>query len=129
MFIRFVGGAINGDSHVEAGLFYTAYKVRNEHTLPDYDLDQLQDLFAWFDANLESPSDFRLKQGWRRRRAICWFKSSAHEHLAKAREIIAVLESNDVHIRTIKSERLGYVLYEDEAQVFAQPFADTKLKH
>lgn len=129
MFIRFVGGAINADSHVEAGLFYTAYKVKYEHTLPDYDLDQLQDLFAWFDINLESPSDFRLKQCWRSRRAVCWFKSSAHEHLAKAREIILVLESNDVYIRTIKAERPGYVLYEDEAQAFAQPFADTKLKH
>lgn len=59
--------------------------------------------------------------------AICWFKDSAYEHLVKAREMVALLENNDVYIRTVKSEKSGYVLYEDDAQVFAQPFADMKL--
>ena len=32
----------------------------------------------------------------------------------------------DVFIRTTKVERTGYVLYEDEAQVLAEPFADMR---
>ena len=37
-----------------------------------------------------------------------------------------ILERNDVYIRTIKVERTGYVLYEDEAQILAEPFADIR---
>ena len=38
----------------------------------------------------------------------------------------AILERNEVFIRMIKAQRAGYILYEDEAQVFAQPFADIR---
>jgi hypothetical protein len=127
MFIRFVSGEIDAISCVETGLFCAAYKLKYEGELPEYELDRLLDLLAWFDINLMSPSEFRLRKDWRRRRAICWFKSSAHEHLAKAREMAALLESNDVYIGAIKSEKIGYTLYEDDAQVFAQPFADMRL--
>jgi hypothetical protein len=127
MFIRFVCGEVDARSYVEAGLFSAAYRLAYEHALPEYEYDQLLDLLRWFSEHLESPSDFRLRQAWRMSRAICWFKDSAHEHLAKAREMVALLENNGIYIRTIKSERPGYVLYEDEAQVFAQPFADTWL--
>jgi hypothetical protein len=127
MFIRFVSGDINAQSHAQAGLFCAAYKLRDEGELPEYELDRLSDLLGWFDAYLRSPFDFRLRSGWRSRRAICWFKSSAHEYLARAREMINLLEANDVYINTIKSEKIGYKLYEDDAQVLAQPFSDMRL--
>ncbi len=41
--------------------------------------------------------------------------------------MVTILEGNDVYIRTIKSEKIGYRLYEDDAQVLAQPFSDMKL--
>ncbi len=43
--------------------------------------------------------------------------------------MVALLEDNDVYIRTIKSEKIGYRLYEDDAQVLAQPFADMRLNY
>lgn len=127
MFIRFVSGEIDADLHVERGLFSAAFRLRDECDLPEYELDRLLDLLDWFNLNLRSPFEFRLRKFWRSRRAICWFKASAHRHLAKAREMVALLETNGVYIRTIKSENTGYLLYEDEVQVFAQPFADMKL--
>ena len=126
MFIRFVSGEINERSHVQAGLFCAAYKLRDEHELPEYELNRLLDLLAWFNAHLRSPFEYRLRKSWRSAVAICWFKSSAHEHLEKAREMIALLEDNGLYISTIKSEKVGYKLYEDDAQVLAQPFADTR---
>ena len=126
MFIRFVSGDIHANSHVEVGLFCAAYKLRYEGDLPEYELNVLLDLLGWFNVNLESPFEFRLRKSWRSDRAVCWFKSSAHEYLAKARDMVALLENNGVYIRTIKSERAGYLLYEDEAQVLAQPFADMR---
>ena len=127
MFIRFVSGDIDTQSHAPEGLFCAAYKLRYEGELPEYELDRLLDLLGWFNIHLRSPFDHRLRRGWRSRRAICWFKSSAHEYLARAREMITILEGNDVYIRTIKSEKIGYRLYEDDAQVLAQPFSDMKL--
>jgi hypothetical protein len=37
-----------------------------------------------------------------------------------------VLERNDVFMRMIKSRTVGYVIYEDEAQVIAQPSAEVR---
>jgi len=41
--------------------------------------------------------------------------------------MIAILENHGVHVRTIKTVRPGYVVYEDEFQVVAAPFADSNL--
>ena len=127
MFIRFVSGEIDARSHTQAGLFCAAFKLIYESELPDYELDRLLDLIEWFNVYLRSPFKSRLRKSWRGPMAICWFKSCAHEHLAKARELAALLENNDVYIRTIKSEKIGYRLYEDDAQVLAQPFADVRV--
>jgi hypothetical protein len=127
MFIRFVSGDVDARSHTEAGLFCAAYKLRYEGELPEYELDRLLDLLWWFDIYLRSPFEYRVRKRWRSTKAICWFKSSAHVYLEKARELISLLEDNDVYIRTIKSEKIGYRLYEDDAQVLAQPFADMRL--
>jgi len=48
------------------------------------------------------------------------------EHLARMRELIAVLENHEVPVRIIKTTRPGYVVYEDEFQVVSEPFRDMK---
>jgi hypothetical protein len=126
MFIRFVSGQIDERSHVSAGLFCAVCELRYETTLPDYESDRLAELMGWFNCHLEAPFDYRLRSPWRARRSICWFRSSAHEHLARAREVVQLLEGHDIFMRTVKSRRTGYVLYEDEFQVLAEPFADMR---
>ena len=58
---------------------------------------------------------------------MCWFKPTATEHIAKVREISCILQQNGVYVRLIKAQRPGYVIYEDEYQVVAEPFADLDL--
>jgi len=58
---------------------------------------------------------------------VCWFKSSARAHLAKIHEMICVLEQHEVYVRTLKAHRPGYIVYEDEHQVVAEPFSDLNL--
>jgi hypothetical protein len=41
--------------------------------------------------------------------------------------MITILERNDIFIWTIRSRKTGCVYYEDEAQVFAEPFDDVRL--
>jgi hypothetical protein len=128
MFIRFFSGEIDERSHVSVGLFCAAYKLLDEDSLADYEFAVVTDLMGWFNLNLKGPFGSRLRSRWRAPRSICWFKSTAHEHLARARELAAILKEADVFINTIRCHRAGYVLYEDEVQVLAQPFADLRFR-
>ena len=58
---------------------------------------------------------------------MCWFKSSAREHIAKVYEMAYLLEENSFAVRVFRSRRVGYIVYEDEHQVVAEPFSDVRL--
>ena len=126
MFIRFVSSNIHDRSLKSEGLFCAAAKLRWSAGLPDYEVEALIELRDWFNLYLASPFDY-LPRGKNYYRAISWFKANACEHLARAWELIEILERNDILIWTIKSRRTGYVYYEDEAQVFARPYYDPRL--
>jgi len=126
MFIRFVCGEIDEDSHVSAGLFCAVFNLLDDPTLDDNDYAALADLMGWFGSNLKGPFEYRLKSTRRARRAICWFRSTAHAHLSQAWELATLLERNNVFVWMIKAARTGYILYEDEAQVLAEPFAEIR---
>lgn len=126
MFIRFVSGEVDEDSHVSAGLFIATFDLLYDPLLSYDEYWALRELIDWFNEHLKEPFEYRLRAAWRVQRAICWFKPTAHEHLSRAWELATILERNNVFVRTIKVPRTGYVLYEDEAQVLAEPFADIR---
>ena len=126
MFIRFVSTEMDEDSLVSTGIFLAAGDLLYDPLLPDDEYYPLRELMDWFNEHLKGPYDYRLRAPRRARRAICWFKPTAREYLSRAWHMAWILERNDVFIRTIKVERTGYVLYEDEAQVLAEPFADIR---
>ena len=97
--------------------------------LPDYEYERLRDILVWFSKNLETPDRFSpsSRRGRGRSKAVCWFKPTAHEHLAHAREMASLLEDYGVPIWTLKSSKVGYVVYEDVHQVVAEPDAYTRL--
>jgi hypothetical protein len=41
-------------------------------------------------------------------------------------QLEAVLEAHGYHVSMLREERVGYVAHEDEHQVIAEPFADTR---
>lgn len=127
MFIRFVSAEIDETSHVRVGLFGAAYQIWLDDELPDYEIEALLQAKWWFDVHVRSPFDY-LRESKRYDRAICWFKSCAREHIAHAWELASVLERNGIPIWVVKTERTGYVYYEDEAQVFAEPFRDIRVR-
>ncbi len=126
MFLRFVTGEIDCDSHVSAGLFRAADKLMEEVWLRDYEYEALWELMDWFDKHLKSPYDYRLKPAWLAERSICWFRSTAREHLRRAWEMAAILNERGIVVRMIKCETPGYVIYEDQLQVLAYPYPDVK---
>ncbi|RWN46688.1 MAG: hypothetical protein E5Y04_27165 [Mesorhizobium sp.] len=130
MFLRFVrSNAIKG-THAREGFFGAAYELRGQPDVDRHTLDQLEDRLAWFRQNLAIPPRFNLSRskGFYRRettQGLSWFKPTATEHLARAFDLAALLARHGHHVDVMKSSRLGYVVYEDEYQIVAEPFSDT----
>jgi hypothetical protein len=55
-------------------------------------------------------------------KAISWFKDIAKDHLAHIRDLVAILRSHGIAVNMLKSDRFGYVVYEDEYQIVAEPY-------
>lgn len=81
----------------------------------------------WFNDHLEKPTRFTASKPpfcRKKNKAISWFKDTAHEHLARIRLLVAILQNHDVPVRMLKTERVGYVVYEDQYQIVAEPFSE-----
>jgi hypothetical protein len=127
MYLRFVVADIDEDSERALGVFHAVWNLRDAGKLYPHDEEQHDSIRWWFDDNLEKPTRFTASKPpfYRKKsKAISWFKDSATEHLARVRELVAILEAHGVPVRMLKAQRVGYVVYEDEHQVVAEPFAD-----
>ena len=109
------------------GVFKIAYEIRG--TLPA-DAPYAAELavqLAWFEANMAIPTRFSKSRHPRAREtAVCWVKASAVDHVRRLRLLVALVEeAGRVWIDELRTERPGYVVFEDDHQVVALPFADT----
>lgn len=129
-YVRFVIRRKDEDSHVEQGIFQAvaqaeqgifraAAQALEWRTITGADADELNDLRAWFSENLAKPSSFGRDKF---RLGICWFKTDAAEHISRIWEMVRVLERNGVYVKKIRTDKPGYVIYEDEWQLVAEPF-------
>jgi len=129
MYLRFVVTEIDEDSERALGVFHAVRCLRDMGKLYPYEEDHHDMVRWWFNENLERPTRFTASRApfYRKKsRALSWFKDTATEHLARVRDLVAILENHGVPVRTRKAKRVGYVVYEDEYQIVAEPFADTE---
>ncbi len=118
-YIRFVVGHKDEDSHVEQGVFQAVAQALEWQAITGDDARALNKLRLWFSDNLEKPTAFgrgRLNLG------ICWFKAESLEHISQMWKIIDILERNHIYVKKITTEKPGYVIYEDEWQLVAEPY-------
>lgn len=123
-YIRFVIGRKDEDSHVEQGIFQATALALEWQSITGSDAEELNELRAWFSDNLNRPTSFgrdKLRLG------ICWFKTEAAEHIARIWEMVQILERNGINVKNIRTDRPGYVIYEDEWQLVAEPFREGTL--
>lgn len=129
MFIRFVVDEKDEESLVPVGVFHALGRLENIGVLHEVESVLAKQHYQWFKDNLKTPTKFtrsKSKAPYRKKRkAISWFKDTASEHLRRLRDINAILEQHDVRVRMITTDRPGYIVYEDDFQVAAEPFADT----
>lgn len=129
MFVRFVVSRKDPDSEVSQGVFAAAYDLRHSGQLNPHEIEEMDDAVAWFAENLEKPSRFNrtTSKGFHRRvaKGISWFKPTATEHIDQIRRMAAVMDEHGWLVSMIKTRNPGYVVYEDDDQVVAEPFSDT----
>ena len=129
-FVRFVISDLHPDSGVRNGLFDLAYALRDSDDVLEEHRQLLADHLAWFAKNLAKPKRFNRSssKGYYRRatKGIAWFRDSAGDHIARMHEMKRIAELYGHTVEVILEERVGYLVYEDEAQVVAEPFADTR---
>jgi hypothetical protein len=118
-YVRFAVGTKDETSYVGRGIFQAAAVALERGEVTGADAEELNDLRHWFGKNLEAPTTFgraRLRLG------ICWFKSDSVEHISRIWEMVRILERNGIYVKKITTDRPGYVVYEDELQLVAEPF-------
>jgi hypothetical protein len=126
MFIRFVTTKLDHRSGRRQGLFQAAADLRDMHSLLDHEDSRLDEIRDWFSKNLKKPDRMSVSaKPHAKAQTISWFKHTATEHISRMRAFAAILELHDIVVEVIKTERPGYVFYEDDFQVAAYPFADT----
>ncbi|MFY7916503.1 MAG: hypothetical protein ACOVPA_17750, partial [Rubrivivax sp.] len=54
-----------------------------------------------------------------------WFKDTAAEHIRQMRLLADILERHGIQVDMLRTRRPGYVVYEDDHQVAAEPYSDT----
>jgi hypothetical protein len=128
IYLRFVVEDIHKDSGKELGVFHAVLRLREQGKLDQHE-EELHDLTRqWFNENLEKPTKFTASKPPNYRKpakAISWFKASAAEHPSHIRDLVKILESHHIDVQMLKTERVGYVVYEDQFQIVAEPFKET----
>jgi hypothetical protein len=118
-YVRFVIGRKDDNSHVEQGIFQAAGTALKSQNITGAEASHLNELQTWFSENLERPAAFgrgRLRLG------VCWFKTASTKHISRIWEMVNVLERHGIYVKKIRTDRPGYIVYEDEWQVVAEPF-------
>jgi hypothetical protein len=129
MYLRFAVEEVHKHSHRRLGVFHALAQLRDAKKLNSYEEEHFRVVSKWFSVHLDTPTRFTAAKppyGRKKRKAISWFRDSAQEHIDRIREIVAILENHGVSVRMLKTDRVGYVVYEDEHQVVAEPFSDAQ---
>jgi len=123
MFVRFAIVEKDKRSHMGQGLLHAAYALCANGELAAHEEPLIWDIFGWFDRRLPIPTRFaRSSRPHAEFKAVSWFKYTAREHIARMTELAAVLVERGRIVERFTTDRPGYIVYEDEYQVVAEPF-------
>lgn len=126
MFTRFVVHTNDEDSGRRQGLFQALAKLHAEGRLAGHHRDAYLEIQDWFRLHLARPDSFaRAVRPHAKKVALSWFKDSAAEHIRQMRRASFILEEHEVAVLVLQTKRPGYIVYDDEHQVTAEPYADT----
>jgi len=111
------------------GALQCAFELAKKAGVDKDDRRTLEDMLGWFSKELPAPDRFsrsRSKGHYRRyTKGVCWFKPSATEAIRQMRGIAELLSRYGYAVEERRTTRPGFVVYEDEQQLVAEPFSET----
>jgi hypothetical protein len=123
MYVRFVVPEIDETSGCERGIFQAMYRLWRQGDLAPHEEAWWAELRTWLNVDLDEPTRLsRSRRPGASECALSWFKASATDHIARAREVVELLAQHNIQSRILTSDRPGYIVYEDDYQVAAEPF-------
>jgi hypothetical protein len=127
MYIRFVINTLDARSGRRKGIFAGMGLLKRRDDLHPEDFKCYRALADWFNENLDMPPRFnRSSRPHATPKALSWFKDSAAEHIARTRELAEIFDKYNIPVTMLKTDRPGYIVYESDKQVVAEPYADTQ---
>lgn len=125
-FVRFVIPETDADSGRRQGLFQALADLDDRGELLAEEQRTYDQICNWFRKNLRKPRSFtRSSKPHAKKVALSWFKDTATDHVRRMRELAVILEAHGIPTQMVRSDRPGYIVYEDHHQVAAEPFSDT----
>lgn len=126
MFLRFVIDDLDAGSGRRQGLLRRGGALQGSGRMRAEDAARLEQIHEWFNAHLPVPDRFALSsRPHAKAQALSWFRDSAEAYIARMREYQWIVERYRVRVEMLQTRRPGYVVYQDDYQVVAYPFADT----
>ena len=126
MFVRFVIHENHEDSGRRQGIFQAVSDLEHAGVLLQHEQQQYDEIYEWFRFNLKKPKSFsRSSKPHAKNVALSWYKDSAVEHIAKTQGLVEILRAHGVAVDLLRTDRPGYIVYEDSCQVAAEPFRET----
>lgn len=123
-FIRFVVPERDSRTGQPMGLMSLAYAALRAGEIEAAREDELRESLTWLESNLPVPNRFARKHNvsHKETHGISWVKSEANEVVRRLRRIAEVLIDHGHPVEMKITARPGYVVYEDDWQVVAEPF-------
>jgi hypothetical protein len=126
MYVRFVIHKNNEDSGRRQGVFQAMADLDDEGALLEHEQQEYKRIYEWFRQNLKTPRSFsRSSKPRAKNLALSWYKDTAIEHIANMHALAQVLQGHGILVDVLRTDRPGYVVYEDQYQVAAEPFKET----
>ncbi len=121
MYVRFVVGDDAENAYWLTGVFVEARILRDDGKLYVYEVDLLEETFAWFNDHLPCPPfEAKLGSGEWTRNAVAWFRDDAEEPLRRIWDLVYLLRENGVSVRLVTTDRPGKIVYRDDDQIVAE---------
>lgn len=124
MFIRYITHEVDPDTGHERGILAVSYDLIHQELVSDYEEALINEHLVWLKKHLPIPDKFsRTRNAYHKNtHGLSWLKSSATEALAHLRALVIILEEHGIPVTMVTSDKPGYVVYEDNWQVVAEPF-------
>ena len=124
MLLRFVIPDRDQRTGQQTGLMTVAYRLLRAGNLSHAEEEGLRSHMQWLEANLPIPSRFARKRNvsHKKTHGISWLRASAIDAVRYMHAVADIARRHDYPVEVVQTERAGYIVYEDEWQVVAEPF-------